>query len=110
MAFASEAELNTFLGRSLDADLTQLLLDGRADPLDTVSRIHTVAVSPLGHPFLLQPWCDLDGGFTTDEKGMVTRLDGQALLDAVQHHASQFLEVGLAPQLDLLRREMEGPA
>ncbi len=89
--------------------LASALLSERVDALEAVARIHSVAVGPLNHPPMLQPWCDLDGGFTTDANDRVTRHDDDVLRSAMRAEAERFLAVEVDTQLALLRSQVDGP-
>ena len=76
------------------------IVGGDVSPVDGATTIHARAVSPLNHPSVLQPWCDLDGGFRTrGGSNKVEMLDGNALDVAITDFAAQFLSVDPAEQL-----------
>jgi hypothetical protein len=67
---------------------------------------HSDVVSPLAHAPSLQPWCDLDGEFVSDEEGVVTRLAGAALDAAIRDQAARFLGQNRDRQLQSVRAEI----
>jgi hypothetical protein len=77
----------------------------QVDPEEGVRLIHRRAVSPLGHPQLLQPWCDLDGGFVM-RAGIAARLEGAALAEEIRAFATGFGDADPAGQLEELIAEM----
>lgn len=82
------------------------ILEGAVSPVAGASLAHTIAVSPLNHPRLLQPWCDLDGGFITVEGAKVRVLSGSELEDAIRSFASEFLTADPVHQLQALETEL----
>ena len=75
-------------------------------PVEGAAAIHTRAVSPLNHPSVLQPWCDLDSGFRTRAgSNKIDKLDGDALIVAITGFAEIFLSVDPAEQLELIEAD-----
>ncbi len=71
--------------------VAEALLRGEIEATRCADLVHRCAVSPLNHPESLQPWCDLDSGFRTDERNKVERLGGQDLHEAIFAHARRFV-------------------
>ena len=123
-----EAEVNQYfaetlaqLNESAISDVERVLGEARAvasaivrrevSPMDGVGTIHSRAVGPLNHPSLLQPWCDLDGGFRRREgTENVEMLEGDALEDAITAFAAEFLAVEPDEQLQLLEADLRPAA
>ncbi len=67
--------------------------------------MHARAVDPLEHPPLLQPWCDLDGGFIMRE-GLAVQLEADALEAEIKEYAARFLAEDPDGQLQELRAQL----
>ena len=96
-------ELERRLGEA--RDIAWAIGAGEIETEERASLIHARAVSPLEHPPLLQPWCDLDGGFTMRE-GLAVQLEGDALETEIRECAARFLAEDLDGQLQELRAQM----
>ena len=80
---------------------------GEVRPVEGTARIHHVAVSPLNHPQVLQPWCDLDSGFRVRHNSPeVEKLEGDALDRAIIAFATEFASGDPADQLRLLEEDL----
>ena len=82
------------------------IVRGEVSPIEGVATIHSRAVSPLNHPTVLQPWCDLDSGFRTRAGSTkIDKLDGDALIVAITGFAEEFLSVDPSEQLQLIEAD-----
>lgn len=86
--------------------LARALLRGELDPTRCAALVHDALVGPLNHPSSLQPWCDLDSGFTTGPGGRVTRHSGPDLEEEIRRLASDFVSVRQDEQLTRLEAEL----
>lgn len=89
--------------------LASEMISGTIVPSECAHRVHDVAVGPLNHPAVLQPWCDLDGGFVTESGGPVRVLSEAELDRAVLEYGARFLAVDPEEQLKQLRRAASDP-
>ena len=80
------------------------IVTGETSPSEGVAVVHSVAVSPLGHPPTLQPWCDLHSGFRRAAgSSKVEFLGGAALDDAIRELARELLSGDMEEQLRAIR-------
>jgi hypothetical protein len=78
---------------------------GEIEAKEGTRLMHARAVDPLEHPPLLQPWCDLDGGFIMRE-GLAVQLEGDALEAEIKEYAARFLAEDPDGQLQELRAQL----
>jgi len=99
-----DLELRLGHARALAAEMAS----GAIAPGECARRVHDVAVGPLNHPAMLQPWCDLDGGFVTEDGGKV-RVLGEGEIDAaILEYGARFLAADPVEQLRQLRSAAAG--
>jgi hypothetical protein len=68
---------------------------------DALDAIHRLAVTPLDHPGVLQPWCDLWSGFRRDGGNRVSWIPEDGLEEEVRALAVRFVS---EPMEDQVRR------
>lgn len=97
----SDAERCLGVARVIAAAIAQ----GDVDPTDGVAAIHSLAVSPLGHPAALQAWCDLDSGFRRLAGSDKVEFLADSTLDAaIRAQARDFLSADANEQLRMIEK------